>query len=66
MQNDIQGSWAGTRVFHSEDHALTIGCPLTRRCVTTVFCVNASVLGRRIAPLFGPQVADSGFSHIVQ
>lgn len=30
------------------------------------FCVNASVLGRRIAPLFGSLVAESGFSHSVE
>ena len=51
---------------HFDDLSLVIGHPPTRRCVTTVFCVNAKVLWRRICPLSGVEVAESGFSHIVE
>lgn len=49
-----------------EDLLHMIGRLPTRRCVTTVFCVNANVLESGSLLFQGPQVAESGFSHIVE
>jgi hypothetical protein len=42
---------------------LSLGGRRPGSVLTTVFRVNACMLGRRIAPVFGTEVADSGFSH---
>lgn len=66
MAQDVRASdWGPSSKAPPGDLLFMIGRLPTRRCRTTVFCVNAKVLGLRIAPLLGSQVADSGFSHIL-